>query len=94
MPIKREKTINVCVDVGKHELDGFIRERGIHFSVNNSPGSIPAALNRLARYHLLSIFEEAAGKQKKAALTACMRKMIVILNAMIKNQSDWNENYA
>lgn len=35
-----------------------------------------------------------AGKIKKVALIACMRKMIVILNAMIKNNNDWNENYA
>ena len=35
----------------------------------------------------------ATGKRKKVALTACMRKMIVILNAMIKNQTNWNENY-
>jgi transposase len=33
----------------------------------------------------------AAGKHKKVALTACMRKMIIILNAMIKNGSNWNE---
>lgn len=35
-----------------------------------------------------------AGKNKKVALIACMRKMIVIINAMTKNQNDWNENYA
>jgi transposase len=27
----------------------------------------------------------AAGKPKKLALTACMRKLVLILNAMIKN---------
>lgn len=36
----------------------------------------------------------AAGKHKKAALTACIRKLIVILNAMLKNNTDWNEKYA
>ena len=30
------------------------------------------------------------GKEPKVALTACMRKMIVIANAMCKNKSDWN----
>jgi transposase len=29
------------------------------------------------------------GKHKKVALTACMRKMITILNAMIRNQRAW-----
>lgn len=36
----------------------------------------------------------AAGKLKKVALIACMRKMIVIINAMVKNGNDWNVNYA
>jgi len=30
------------------------------------------------------------GKLKKVALTACMRKLLVILNTMIKNKQDWN----
>jgi len=30
-----------------------------------------------------------AGKAKKAALTACMRKLLIILNAMLKHQSPW-----
>src|ERR1051325_9391479 len=31
----------------------------------------------------------AAGKPKKLALTACMRKLLTILNAMVKNNSAW-----
>jgi len=31
----------------------------------------------------------AAGKAKKVALTACMRKLLVILNAMLKHHSSW-----
>ena len=31
----------------------------------------------------------AAGKPKKLALTACMRKMLTILNAMLKHRSPW-----
>lgn len=31
-----------------------------------------------------------AGKPKKVALTACMRKLLVILNAMMKHQRPWN----
>lgn len=31
----------------------------------------------------------AAGKPKKLALTACMRKLLVILNAMLKHGSPW-----
>jgi len=31
----------------------------------------------------------AAGKAKKVALTACMRKLLVILNAMLKHRRSW-----
>ena len=33
-----------------------------------------------------------AGKAKKLALTACMRKLLTILNAMVRDQTQWNEN--
>jgi len=36
----------------------------------------------------------ANGKHKKVALTACMRKMITILNAMLRDQSPWREKHA
>jgi transposase len=32
-----------------------------------------------------------AGKKKKVALVACMRKLLTILNAMIKHQESWRE---
>jgi len=32
----------------------------------------------------------AKGKLKKVALTACMRKLLVILNAMVKSGQDWS----
>jgi transposase len=32
----------------------------------------------------------AAGKAKKVALTACMRKLLTILNAMVKHQTPWH----
>jgi transposase len=32
------------------------------------------------------------GKQPKVALTACMRKLLVILNTMVKTQTAWNPN--
>jgi len=31
------------------------------------------------------------GKLKKVALTACMRKLLVILNSMVKSQQDWRQ---
>lgn len=31
-----------------------------------------------------------AGKQKKVALTACMHKLLIIMNAMLKNNTPWH----
>ena len=36
----------------------------------------------------------AAGKPKKVAIVACMRKQLIILNTMVKNGTYWNENMA
>lgn len=34
------------------------------------------------------------GKLKKVAITACMRKLLVILNTMIKTKQDWNPTFS
>lgn len=39
-----------------------------------------------AFYHRLC----EAGKARKVALTACMRKLLIILNSMVKHQQTWN----
>ncbi|MCF6202953.1 MAG: IS110 family transposase [Methylococcaceae bacterium] len=36
----------------------------------------------------------ATGKPKKLALIACVRKMIVILNSMVRDGAQWEANYA
>ena len=36
----------------------------------------------------------AAGKPKKVAIVACMRKLLVIMNAMVKNGQPWNDQLA
>lgn len=40
-----------------------------------------------AFYHRLL----AAGKPKKVALTACMHKLLTILNAMLRHRTPWKE---
>lgn len=65
-------------------------------------GSLRAALymatlvatrcNPVVRAFYLRLCE--AGKPKKVALTACMRKLLCILNAMIKHRRPWNANLA
>ena len=34
------------------------------------------------------------GKQRKVALTACMRKMLTILNAILREETVWNPQIA
>jgi transposase len=34
------------------------------------------------------------GKESKVALVACMRKLLTILNAMIRDHRSWNQNFA
>ena len=36
----------------------------------------------------------AAGKAKKLAITACMRKLLTILNCMMRTQTPWNPQLA
>jgi transposase len=35
-----------------------------------------------------------AGKPKKVALTACMHKLLTILNAMVRSNTAWRANIA
>jgi transposase len=35
----------------------------------------------------------AAGKAKKVAITACMRKLLTILNAMVRTNTHWNPDF-
>ena len=36
----------------------------------------------------------AAGKPFKVIMTACMRKLLVILNALLKTNSHWNPTFS
>lgn len=36
----------------------------------------------------------AAGKAKKVAITACMRKLLTILNAIVRNKKPWQPDFA
>lgn len=51
-----------------------------------------AALSAMRHNPVIKVFYERLienGKPFKVAITACMRKMITILNVMVKNQTDW-----
>lgn len=56
-----------------------------------------AAVSASCHNPLLKAFYQrllAAGKAKKLALIACLRKLLVILNAMVASGSPWNPNFA
>ncbi|MBD2800766.1 IS110 family transposase, partial [Xenorhabdus sp. M] len=45
---------------------------------------------------VIKVFYErllAARKPKKVALVACMRKLLTILNAMLRKNEEWDESY-
>jgi transposase len=51
-----------------------------------------AALSAVRHNPMIRVFYKRlcdAGKKKKVALTACMRKLLIVLNAMIKNNTPW-----
>jgi transposase len=80
-------------DSGK--LRGKRRIQGGRSSIR--PVLFMATLSAIQHNHLLKAFYErlvAAGKHKKVALVACMRKMICLLNAMLKAGTSWGENRA
>ena len=47
--------------------------------------------NQIIRRHYRQLL--ARGKSKMTALVACMRKLLLILNAIVKNNSPWNETH-
>jgi transposase len=36
----------------------------------------------------------ANGKQKKMAFVDCMRQLLIFLNSMTKNNTEWNPNFS
>lgn len=56
-----------------------------------------AALSAKRCNHVIRDFArrlQQAGKRGKVILTACMRKLLVILNTMVRNQTTWETNVA
>ena len=52
-----------------------------------------AALVAIRHNPVIKVFHSrliAAGKPKKVAIVACMRKLLTILNAMLRDQATWN----
>ena len=51
------------------------------------PPSVATRHNRVIRDFYQRLLER--GKLKKVALTACLRKFLIILNAMVRDGSAW-----
>ena len=64
-------------------------------AINNV--TVPSMLSAI-QYNpkIRSLYERlvAAGKPKKVAIVACMRKQLTILNTMMKNGTHWDEKLA
>lgn len=71
--------VNVGIDVGKAQLDICIHERGVHFSVENTPVGVRKALGRLGRYPIERIVVEATGRYEYAIVEAAIDRQLPII---------------
>lgn len=73
--------INVGIDVGKSQLDFFLHEKQIHFSVENNPKGIRRALARLKAFQVERILMEATGRYEHAFVEAAIDHDLPIIIA-------------
>ncbi len=76
---KKTLGINVGIDVGKAQLDCYIHERGVYFSVQNNPQGIRKALGRLGRYTVARIVIEATGRYEHAFVETALDKGMPVI---------------
>lgn len=76
---KVSKEVNVGVDVGKAQLDIYIFERDVYFTVENNPKGICKALGRISRYKVERIVCEATGRYEHALVEAAIDKGLPII---------------
>jgi transposase len=86
---------SVGIDVSKATLDLWLYPSGKSWQAEHSPAGMSALAEELVatRYNpvLRNFYQRlcAAGKPKKVALTACLRRLLVILNSMFKHRRTW-----
>jgi transposase len=91
-----EKEIAALVGVAPHSCDSGKRKGQAHIRggrANVRSILYMAALTATRFNPVIKAFYQrllANGKVKKVALTACMRKLLIILNSMIKKQRSWS----
>ena len=73
--------VNVGVDVGKAQLDIYLHEREVYFTVANNVTGIKQALGRLGRYRVERIVVEATGRYEYALVEAAIHKQLPVVIA-------------
>ena len=76
---KQLPLVNVGVDVSKDQLDVYLLERDLLFSIPNDEQPIAALIKRLARYRLERIVIEATGRLEHAFVSAAIAKGLPIV---------------
>jgi len=77
----KSQEINVGVDIGKYQLDLYLREEKIYFSVENNPKGIRRALARLKPYEIERIVVEATGRYEHDFVEAALDKGLPVIIA-------------
>lgn len=75
---KENQGLNVGIDVGKFQLDIYIREKQEHFTVTNDSEGIRSAINKLNRYQLSRIVIEATGRYEAEFVCAAHNKKLPV----------------
>ena len=79
MTKKQDKSVNVGVDVGKAQLDVYLHERQLHFTVPNTAAGIAQALNRIKRYTVLRFVVEATGRREYDLVVAAAQRQLPVI---------------
>ncbi len=87
---------NIGIDVSKKKLDiSFNNNETACY--NNDLKGFKQLLKLAVRYNptIKKFYDRlvSKGKPKKTALVACMRKLVIITNSMIRNNMEWNPNH-
>jgi len=77
----KSQEMNVGVDIGKSQLDLYLLEEKIYFSVENKPEGIRLALARLKPYRIERIVVEATGRYEHDFVEAALDKGLPVIIA-------------
>lgn len=79
MPKNRETSVNVGIDVGKDQLDVFIHEAQLHFTVTNDRPGIRRLLTRISRYRPDRVVVEATGRREYDFVVAAAERELPVI---------------